>query len=151
MLGEIRKITRGKVKAMVVKTRAPQSELPKLIGESYGKITARMNEFGAMAAGAPYLAYFNSDMEDLQVEIGIPTGVYVPDTEEIVMSEIPEGDYLSAIFTGPYDQLMDAYGEMTVYMTEHKIQVTGGVYESYLNDPADTAPEALMTEIIFSI
>jgi len=151
MLGEIKKITRGKVKAMVVKTRVPQSELPKLLGESYGKIMARMSEFGAMTAGAPYLAYFNSDMEDLQVEIGIPTGVYVPDTEEIVMSEIPEGDYLSAIFTGPYDQLMDAYREMTVYMTEHKIQVTGGVYESYLNDPADTAPEALMTEIIFSI
>lgn len=151
MLSEIKKIKRGLVKSVVVRTRCSENELPEVIGQSYAKIGQHMANSGAMAAGAPYVAYFNQDMNDMEVEIGIPTGMYVKDTEEIVLSEIPESEYISALYTGPYSQLKEAYRLMTEYVMDNKYEVKGAVYESYLNDPGDTPEEKLVTEILFRI
>lgn len=151
MLGEIREVNRNKVKAMAVKTSCPVTELPKVIGESYAKIMAMMNQFGSIPAGAPYVAYLNQDMNDLQLEIAIPTAVYIADTEEVVMTEIPEGKYVSAVYTGPYRGLEEAYKAMAAYMNEKGLEAKGAVYESYLNDPENTPEERLMTEILFGI
>jgi len=151
MLGKIQVIKRNKVKSLVVKTNCSIKELQIELGKSYKKIREYMNNQGAMPAGAPYVAYFNQDMENMEIEIGIPIAMYMPDTEEIIMSEIPEGNYVRAVFTGPYNELKQAYGEMTQYMTENSLTVSHGVYESYLNDPGNTMPTKLMTEILFSI
>ncbi len=90
-------------------------------------------------------------MNDLEIEIGIPVAMYVPDTEEIVMSEIPDGDYVRAVYTGPYSDLHEAYRQMTEYMVGNDLTVNGAAYESYLNDPADTPEEKLMTEILLKL
>lgn len=151
MLGEIRRIKRNKVKTMVVRKRCSVEVLPAVLGESYSKIMAYMTQLGSIPAGAPYVAYLNQDMNDLEIEIGVPTAMYMADTKEIVMSEIPEGEYISAIYTGAYSGLKVAYGEMSAYLTEHGLTIKGAAYETYLNDPQNTEDDQLMTEIIFAI
>ncbi len=151
MIGEIKKIKRNIVKTMVVRTRCSVQDLPTVIGESYGKVMAVMNQNGAIPAGAPYVAYFNQDMNDLKVEIGIPTASYMPDTEDVVMSEIPAGEYISVLYTGPYSGIGGAYEKMMAYMAENQVEMKGAAYESYLNDPEDTPDDQLMTEILLGI
>lgn len=151
MLGEITRVKRNLVKSLVVKTTCTYDDMPKVIGESYGKIMPYMTAQGAMPAGAPYVAYTNQDMNALDIEVGMPVGMYVPDTEEVIMSEIPEGEYVRAIFTGPYDTLKLGYKAMSEFMNEEGLEVKDAVYETYLNDPGDTPPEKLKTEILFSI
>lgn len=151
MLSEMTIIKRSLVKALVIRTTCSLKDLPGIIGPSYGKISQYMDRQGAMAAGAPYLVYFNQDMDHLQVEIGIPVAMYVPDTEEIVMSGIPEGQYLRTLYTGPYDGIMGAYQKASEYMKDKGIEVKGGAYECYLNDPDKVKAEDLMTEILFQL
>lgn len=57
-----------------IRTRTPIGDLPRLLGESYDKIAGYLAELGEEPAGAPFAAYYNMDMQDLDVEIGFPVG-----------------------------------------------------------------------------
>ncbi len=58
-----------------IRTRTRVQDLPPLIGQAYGKIMARMAELAVEAAGNPFVAYYNLNMEDLDVELGFPVDV----------------------------------------------------------------------------
>jgi len=151
MLGEIREVKRNKIKAMVIRVKCSVEELPALLGRSYGKLTTYMGRKGSIPAGAPYVAYFNQDMNNLEVEIGIPTAIYMPDADGMIMSGIPEGNFVSGLYTGTYSGLKEAYGQMAAYVAKHKLVIQGAAYESYLNDPVNTSEEDLLTEILFQV
>ena len=53
-----------------IRKRTTIEELSKLIGESYGKIVSYLKEINEEPADAPFTAYFNLDMNDLDVEMG---------------------------------------------------------------------------------
>lgn len=63
-----------------------------MIGVEYEKIYAYMLEVGAVPSDAPFLAYFNMDVNDLDVEIGLPVAKEVLGMDQIKGSEIPEGN-----------------------------------------------------------
>ncbi len=151
MLGEIREVKRNKIKAMVIRGKCSVEELPALLGSSYGKLMTYMSQKGSIPAGAPYVAYFNQDMTNLEVEIGIPTAIYMSDADGMIMSGIPEGNFVSGLYTGAYSGLEEAYGQMAAYVAEHKLVIQGAAYESYLNDPVNTSEEDLLTEILFQV
>lgn len=55
-----------------IRTRTRLADLPQVIGEAYGAIIEYLNEIKEAPAGAPFTAYYNLDMEDLDVEMGFP-------------------------------------------------------------------------------
>ena len=55
-----------------IRVRTPIQGLPGLLGESYGKIAGYLAELREEPDGAPFAAYYNMDMQDLDVEIGFP-------------------------------------------------------------------------------
>lgn len=69
-----------------------------------------------------------------------------PPLEEV---RLPAGRHAVLTFTGPYAGLHAAYDQlMGVWLPESgEIPADSPVFEVYLNNPMDTAPEALVTEI----
>ena len=59
---------------LYIKTRTPLSGLSKVIGDTYGKIFNYLTEIGEQPADVPYTAYYNLNMEDLDVEMGFLSG-----------------------------------------------------------------------------
>jgi hypothetical protein len=57
---------------LYIRTRTALSGLPKVIGNAYGAIINYLTEIGEQPADAPYTAYYNLDMQDLDVEMGFP-------------------------------------------------------------------------------
>lgn len=57
---------------LFIRTIAKVQDLPVLIGQSYGKMAAYLQEVGELLADVPYVAYHNMDMQNLDVEIGFP-------------------------------------------------------------------------------
>ncbi len=90
-------------------------------------------------------------MTNLEVEIGIPTAIYMSDADGMIMSGIPEGNFVSGLYTGAYSGLEEAYDQMAAYVAEHKLVIQGAAYESYLNDPVNISEEDLLTEILFQV
>jgi len=132
-----------------IRKRTPIDGLPQLLGESYGKIAGYLAELGTQPDGAPFAAYYNMDMQDLDVEIGFPVTEPVPSKGDIQASQIPGGKLAIALHTGPYSDIGPAYDALTQFAKEQGCEPTGVSYEFYLNDPQETSPQDLKTQIIF--
>ena len=134
-----------------IRTRTPVDKLPLLLGEAYGKIAGYLAELGAQPAGAPFAAYYNMDMQDLDVEIGFPVAEPVVGKDDIQSSQVPGGRLAFALHTGPYADISPAYDVLTQFAKEQGYEPSGVSYEFYLNDPQETLPQDLQTQIIFPL
>ena len=137
---------------LAVRTHAPVGKLPEVLGQVYGNIAQYlMGELHEQPAGAPYVAYFNMDMQDLDMEIGFPVGHPLPGKGEIAASEIPGGKAATVTHVGPYNTVEQAYAALSRWMQEQGLEPTGVAYETYVNDPQETPPELLRTIITFPL
>ena len=137
--------------AMSIRTRTPVDKLPEVMGPAYGQIMAYLGEQGAYPAGRPYTAYYNMDMQDLDVEIGMPVAQPLPGAGDVQASEIPAGNAATTIHTGPYKDLGKAYDALQSFMDEQGVEGTGAAYEFYLNDPGEVPHSELQTLIVLPL
>jgi len=136
---------------LAIRTRTSVGELSQVLGEAYGSIARYVGELGGQFAGPPYVAYYNDDMEDLDIEIGFPVARELPGRGEIEAGETPSGRVATCVHVGPYSDIEPAYEALAHWVDENGYEPTGVAYEFYLNDPEETPPEELMTEIMFPL
>jgi len=136
---------------LAIRTRASVQELPQAIGEAYGAIAQYLGELGEYPAGPPFVAYYNADMQNLDVEIGFPVSRKLPGKGDIQVGEIPGGKVATCLHVGPYSEIEPAYTALSEWTIENGHEVTGVAYEVYLNDPEETPPEELQTQIVFPL
>lgn len=136
---------------LFIRTRTSMAQLPQVIGSAYGKIMQYLNEIGAAPADAPYTAYYNMDMDDLDVEMGFPIDRQLPGREEIDFRVIEAGKYLSCLYTGPYSGMEEPYNKMAKWIEDNNCQATGISYEYYYNDPGSVPESELITKIVMPV
>lgn len=137
--------------AISIRTRSDVKDLPIVLGQAYGKLAAYLGEMGKQPAGAPFVAYYNLDMENLDIEIGFPVADPIPGRGEIQSANQPETMIATCVYTGPYLEIGPAYEELNAFMKQNGLEPMGVVYEVYLNDPQINAPSELKTQIIFPL
>jgi len=137
--------------ALSMRLRTPVERLPQELGQAFGVVFSYMQELGEYPAGPPFVAYYNADMQDLDVEAGFPTTKPLPGKGAVESSQAPAGKVASCLHTGPYSDLEPAYTALMSWMAENGYEGTGVGYEVYLNDPDVTPPEALLTQVMFAL
>lgn len=141
----------GDQPVLSIRTRTPFSALPQTLGTVYGRVMQVMGEIGIGPAGAPFVAYYNQDMQDLDVEIGFPVAGQVAGKEDVQFNRIPGGKMATCLYTGPYAQIEAAYNQFMPWVEEQGLQLTPHMYEFYLNDPASTPEAELQTLIVWPV
>ena len=136
---------------LVVRTRTSVDKLGEVLGEAYGAIAAYLGELGEYPAGPPFVGYYNEDMQDLDVEIGFPVARELPGRGDIHASQLPGGRAATCLHVGPYSEVEPAYTALGQWMAENGYAPTGVAYEIYLNDPDETPPQELRTQIMFPL
>jgi effector-binding domain-containing protein len=134
-----------------IRTRTSIQNLSQAIGSAYGKIMPYLNQLGEQPGGVPFVAYFNMDMQDLDIEIGFPVSHELPGQGEVLAGTIPAGKAATCVYVGPYEGMKEVYAGLDQWMKENQCQPTGVVYEFYYNSPMDTPPDQLKTEIVFPL
>jgi effector-binding domain-containing protein len=86
---------------LVVHTVTSAQELPQTLGASYEAIAEYLGGLGEAPAGPPYVAYFNMDMVNLEIEAGFPVARAIPGAGSVQASELPAGRYGACLYTGP--------------------------------------------------
>ena len=132
-----------------IRTRASLEDIQKALGDAYGSLMQYMGELGENPADAPFVAYYNMDMSDLDMEVGFPVSKPISGRGEINQSEIPAGKQVSCIHIGPYAGSVPAYEALTKWVEENGYEAVGVVYEFYLNDPMETPEDQLATRIMY--
>ena len=136
---------------LTIRARTSVQNLPELIGKSYGDIAQYLAQLGQYPAGAPFAAYYNMDMQNLDVELGFPVSKELPGKGEIKSGRIPAGKFATVLHAGPYDKVGPAYEALTKWIAEKGYEPAGVAYEVYLNDPDETKPEDLKTQVMFPL
>jgi effector-binding domain-containing protein len=136
--------------ALTIRTRSSVQNLPAVIGKSFGSIMQYLTSIGEQPAGMPYVAYFNMDMQDLDLELGFPVSKPILGKGEIQSGEMPSGKVATTLYTGAYDKMVPAYDALTQYVKDQGYEPTGVSYEFYF-DPPETPPEKTRTLILFPL
>ncbi len=144
-------IERQSQSALSIRTTTSVGKLPDFLSKAYGEIMHYLATKGMKPAGPPYAAYFNTDMKNLDVEAGFPIAGKIESNGEIVCTALPSGSVATCLFVGPYAEFEDAYEALNELIEEKGLTAVGTAYEFYLNDPKETEPEDLQTEIVLPI
>lgn len=134
-----------------IRTNSSVVSLPKVLGKAFEQLESRLKELGEEPAGAPYVAYYNMNMLNLDIEIGFPTKTLLEGNAEIKASTLPAGNYAMTVHQGPYGKIRSAYNALAKKVKEEGFQATGVSYEYYLNDPVNTKPNDLLTQVVFTL
>lgn len=125
-------------------------KLPGLIGQSYGEIAAHLNELGEYPAGAPFVAFYNMDMQRLKIDMGFPVCRPLPGKADIQTGEIEESKAAVCMYRGVYNEVGPIYREMASWIAQHGQQARGTSYEYYYNSPS-VPEEELLTQIVLPL
>jgi effector-binding domain-containing protein len=134
-----------------VRFRAPVQELSQHFGRIYGGIMQYLGELGEHPTGAPFAAYYNMDMQDLDVEAGFPVSKSLPARDDIQPGQLPGGKAATCLYVGPYDQVGPAWEALSQWITEHGHEAAGPAYEMYLNDPNQQPPQEPITQLVLPL
>lgn len=132
-----------------VRTVTSVDNLPKVLGKAYNSIIAYLGENGEQPADAAFAAYYNMDMENLEVEMGFPVAKELAGKGEIIASLVPAGKKATCMYKGAYKEMGPTYEAMTKWMNDNGLQPTGVVYEFYYNSPMEVPESELLTKIVF--
>ncbi|WP_243358449.1 AraC family transcriptional regulator [Fundidesulfovibrio terrae] len=122
--------------------------------EAWGKMMAWAGPKGLFGPSTRFIGvgYDNPNTtapELLRYDACVTVGPDVDGEGEVVVTELPGGEYATVVHKGPYEELEKTY--MWFYgvwlpQSGREPAVRPG-YEVYLNDPCTTAPAELLTEI----
>ena len=143
----------SQIAVAVKKENATMAEISALTTEGLQKVFGFLARQGAEIAGAPYLAYSNSnaDFTQFDVEMGIPVGEEMAVGGEFFMSKTCKGKAVTATHKGAYKDIEVVYTALMRYMAENKLESTGVYYDYYISNPADTPESELLTQVVFPI
>ena len=128
------------------------------ISEAFSRLGAMAGPAGLFAPSAQMIAVYHDDPEvtpedklrsDAAISVGPTTKVPAGFSE----TRIPAGRYAHTSFKGPYTELPDAWTRlMGEWLPKSGHRLGGGVsYELYRNDPTNTKPEDLLTDLFIPI
>lgn len=103
--------------------------------------------------GAPFTIYHQVTDADTPGEIAmcVPVARPVETNDRLDVVEIPSGTAASLVHRGGYDDLSASYNAVAAWIHERGHRIVAPHREIYLNSPADTAEDDLLTEILFPI
>jgi len=136
---------------LLIRVTTSMQNLPQVIGKAYGSIFQYLNELGEQPADAPYTAYYNMDMENLDVEMGFPVSKPLQGKGEIKAGEFPGGKYAECMYKGAYGEMVPAYDAMNKWIRENGYEATGSCYEFYYNTPGEVPESELLTKIMLPL
>ena len=136
---------------MSIRTRSAVGDLPQVLGAAYESIMNYLGEIGVEPVGAPFVGYYNMDMQDLDIEVGFPVAKSLAEKDGMKPGQIPAGKRVSCYYKGPYSQMEPIYNAVMEWMTANGHTWTGLSYEFYFNSPLDTPESELLTEIVLML
>ena len=135
---------------LTIRRRTSIDNIAQVLGEAYGEIFGHLGEQGVQPAGMPFTMYYNMNMQDLDIEIGVAVERPVPEKCAMRMGELPAGKIAACLYTGPYEDCGPAYEELGRFVQEQGYEATGVAIEYYFSGP-EVPPEETQTRIVLPL
>lgn len=123
------------------------------MGKTFQGVWDFMQSAGIETTGQALSVYHTYDPEQMTFQAGFSAS---PDEagkakDPVKFDRTPAGDVLYFQHKGPYSTLRDSYGQMMAYMDKEGLTAGAPAWEVYLNDPATTPEDELLTDVFVSL
>ena len=141
--------SRPPLRIAAVRHRGP----PQAIGAAFDRVMAWAGPKGVAMPPAWGVAVYLSDMmsvppEDQEALAGLTVGPDVQGDDTVTIHEVPGGKQAIFLYKGPYAHIGRGYQELFGWLpTSGEEPAHLPCFEINLNDPRQTAPEDLLTEL----
>jgi AraC family transcriptional regulator len=125
------------------------------IGNSFEKLFGLIGPLGIEMAGPPAGFWYDdpesTPVDELRSDAAVPVGLdFELDHPDLHLIDVPEGEFLVSIYSGPYSGLPAAWSEFS-----HALEAAGGTdwdwcFEEYLNDHTEVPEAELQTRLVAS-
>lgn len=135
-----------------VRLKTSVGGLNEAFDKNFALIESYLSEIGEQPAAAPYAAYYNHDMQNLDVEMGFPVAKALPGRDEIKAGIIPAFEQaVCGIHKGSYNSLDETYGQIYQYIADNNFEISGAHYDFYISNPDNTSENELITRIAIPV
>ena len=124
------------------------TEFSDFAGQSFDKITTYLESINVLLGGEPIVCFHNMDLENLDIEVGFPTAIFVSGKDEMSAQTIHSQKVVSAIDLGAYEKQDPTLEEIFAWIQENGYEMQGKIYYQYLNDTNRPENEFLTKMII---
>jgi len=131
-----------------IRKRVNAADISQFMQDCYFELFTFLGKNGFGVADMPYAAYYNMDMEDLDVEMGVPVTEEIEVRGDIKYRVQNLGKVVTCIYRGAYSETFAAYNELKAWMTEKGFEQSAESYEVYLNSPQGVCEDELLTMIV---
>jgi effector-binding domain-containing protein len=141
-------IDRQPEQALVLRIEGPVGEMPRMMGEAFGRTIAGIQSAGATVSGMPFARYHGFG-PIVTADVGFPfTGTLTP-PPGLEICELPGGRAVTTTHVGPYDQIGLAWERAQAFVKEHELTTSGPPWECYLTGPDEPGPP--VTQVVFPV
>ena len=143
-----------------VRIETTLDQLSSVFDAELPRVSARMEEVGAVMVGPPFARYHAFGPDRVDVELGapiasVPSGLApMADTPDGIIgaSSLPAGEVAATIHPGPYDTLSATYDALAAWIVEQGRVAGAGPWEVYLTDPQRVPdPADWLTEVVWPL
>jgi effector-binding domain-containing protein len=141
-------IERAPEKALILRIEGPVSEMPRMMGDAFGRTIQAIQGAGATVVGPPFARYHDFG-PTIHAEVGFPFSGTLVAADPLEVVELPGGRAVTTTHVGPYDRIGDAWERAQTFVKEHELTVAGPPWECYLTGPDEPGPP--VTQVVFPI
>ncbi|GGH73454.1 SRPBCC family protein [Phaeocystidibacter marisrubri] len=129
------------------------SDMESFFTTHFGALFGGLTAAGIEPASMPSALYWTWDMENEKSDLAAAVAVASPDVtlEGYELFTVPASKALQIHYYGPYEGVGDAHMALDAYILENNLDYGSPVMEEYANDPAEVAPEEILTIVTYPI
>lgn len=132
----------------VVERDVPMADIGAAIGGAFQAVFGWLGSHGVVPAGMPFARYLEMHDGRTRLEAGVAVAGAVPAGSDVHAATLPGGDVAMLTYTGPYEGIAAAYGELIQWVQAQGRAPAGAMWELYFTDPtAEPDPAKWRTDI----
>lgn len=138
------------IEALTCSGEVTMEEMPRMFGESMGKLMAAVQVQKVQPQGMPFALYsaYDEASGKMKMTAGMPVSAGGKTAGDVIAIKYKAFTALKGLHTGPYEELMSSYEALAKYAKDNNIELTSEAWEFYLNDPGEIKDPTLLQTLI---
>ena len=134
--------------AAVIHLTVPRSDMMKVFGPAAAELMAALAAQGMKPEGAIFAHHLKMSADNFDFELGVRVSTPVKATGRVKPGELPAAKVVRTVYSGPYEGLPAAWGELTKWIKVNGHEQADELWELYSVGPQSTPdPAGWRTEL----